>query len=254
MKGLLTKLIGSVFSFLASIGSDWAKKKLNEKYNSGIKPEMKRKKRLRKKLLNIMKPHKPGRPYSLSISAYGRRVEKLLSFVRDHLCDGSDICVLIGTSTILPSEIIGIALYRTTWISHGQNVKKLADNGEYKAFRVVCVPHENLGNDVKANTAAYDDFLKWCEGSLIEPRVFNGDYQVEMKKNQIELQDYMLFGDVFVFGSKNSITEAKIESYLIVDDDELYKYKLMAQAVLANSTIIKDVTSLNQYIDAKIRV
>lgn len=251
MKWLLMKIIEWILGILANLGSDWAKGKLRT-YTVVKEPEKKRLKTIRKKLRKHVKSLKSERVYPLHISTYGRRVEEFLSFVRDHLCDGSETCMLIGTSTILPSEMMKLSLYLTTWLSHAAKARKLHEAGEYKAIRVVGASHEALLKDVKNNASLYDEFFEWCLNTYVEPKVFDGDYASEMRQNAIELQDYMLFGDAFVFGSSNPITNDEIQSKLVIEDDELYRYKVMAQSVVKNSTKILSRDDLNKYLKVKL--
>jgi len=254
MKVLLVKIFTWLLERIGDLGCEWAKNKYKEMYANHKELEDKRSKRLKRKLLKYMKSHEPRRPYNLDISVYGRRVEKLLKFTRDRLCDGIEMCKLIGTTTVLPSAMVkDMSLYQGTWKSHGDKVKGLAEKGEYKAYRVVCVAHRKLLDDVKVNSAAYNEYFEWCEGSCIETRIFDGDYISEVKKNGILLIDYMLFSDLFVFGSANSITEKEIETYLFVDDDDLYKYKIMAKEVLRKSVEVKDIKSLKKHLNEKLR-
>lgn len=247
MSWLLTKIIESIIGILANLGSDWAKGKLRT--NATVEDlEKKRLKKIRKKLQKHVKSLKPGRVYFLHITMYGRRVEELLSFVRNQLCDGPEVSRLIGTSTVLPSAMIKLSLYRVTWLSHAEKAKQLF----YKCIRVVCASHEALRKDVESNESLYNEFFKWCNDTKVEVRVFNGDYATEMRRYAIDLQDYMLFVDAFVFGSRNPITEDEIKCQLIVEDDALYGYKQMANAALENSTEIKDLDELNNYLNAKL--
>lgn len=242
-------IIVPLLKLLAKYGVKWAKKKVEAALNDHSGAEDVSLGLLVKKKTGL----EPGRVFRFTPREYNNIVTILLKIVREKLCVGSTVCRIIGTTTSLPSEMMSLIFYRQMWLEHGKEVKTQCSHGEYVAQRVICNSYKVLKEDVENNESSWEEFLRWCKNSCFDAKILSKDYKQLRVKEDIELHDFMLFGDKFVFGSVNTVTENEIECKYIDenDGDDLIAYQRIAKTLASddNSTRISNLDEVKRFFE-----
>ena len=73
----------------------------------------------------------------------------------------------------------------------------------------------------------YKQFFDWCGETYFDVRLLKQaeDYFPYLQDNGIELQDFMVFGHLFAFGSHNPITDQLIECEIVISRNRLANYE-----------------------------
>ncbi|GAH62168.1 unnamed protein product, partial [marine sediment metagenome] len=184
-------LVLPLLGWLGEKGCGWASEKVKNSFKNRKKVDSENGLQKEKSIETILEEEaglQENITYNFDPSDYIDKVVKLLTIVRKHLCNESK-CILVGTTTLSPSQIISgdLVLYHQIWEDHAKKCHELHKEEKYIPKRVVCSSYVSLKDDVAHFESECDAFFDWCNRTDFEVRMLFRNYKSFRKRHRIEL-------------------------------------------------------------------